>query len=275
MKFGLKEGIMAAGMFSAVNEGCAPIPAESESIEVTERKEYDEAVKKCREKFPTKLNPQDQLESEQRLEASFAKEKKDGTPWPGGKIPYVFAQGVPPEAREKILAAMQEWQTKTGKIFFIERTNENSRIIFTDTAKVCSAELGKIKSGGEQYVNLSNPSCYNTPGVVLHELGHTIGLIHEHQRPGWEKNVVMLPENIGEVSNYGSRMGLGEKNPLPYDFDSVMGYNSYGLITTTDGTPPQRAVDPAILRRDTCDVFDTAEVAISPQDVVRVQMLYE
>lgn len=78
-------------------------------------------------------------------------------------------------------------------------------------------------------------------GTVEHELGHALGLWHEHQRPDRDNYVTVHPENslaewaasfnalTNEVLQLEHTKDLG-----PYDFNSVMHYGALvsGLLVS-------------------------------------------
>ena len=66
---------------------------------------------------------------------------------------------------------------------FVPRSqNQSDYVRIGRWVQPCQSELGKREAGGEQYLNLGlgNIGCDN--GTVAHELMHTLGVLHEHQR---------------------------------------------------------------------------------------------
>ena len=68
-------------------------------------------------------------------------------------------------------------------------------------------------------------------GVAAHEIGHALGLIHEHQRLDRDKYVTVKAENVRDkaffkdiVHTYQTTLEYG----LPYDFGSIMHYHARG-----------------------------------------------
>lgn len=103
----------------------------------------------------------------------------------------------------------------------------------------CSSFVGLV--GGAQSLRLG-PSCW-TLGVVLHELGHALGLVHEHQRPDRSDSVDLIIESDGDGTaacnnlisvNWG--IWPGQAPLTSYDFASVMHYPSLGVLSS-DGCP--------------------------------------
>ena len=101
--------------------------------------------------------------------------------WPKGIVPYTIAGNVTTPGR--VRDAMKEWESKTA-VRFVARTTQAAYVTFTEEAGngVCRANLGY--DGGRQYVYLrdtkSSTAC--STSVLVHEIGHTLGFYHEHQR---------------------------------------------------------------------------------------------
>src|SRR5687768_14656865 len=94
--------------------------------------------------------------------------------WPNGVIPYVVSDDVPEQSR--ITQAIAHWEENTP-IRLVRRTDQTNYIRFVRQAGTCSSAVGM--TGGEQRINLDD-GC--TKAIVIHEIGHAVGLFHEHSR---------------------------------------------------------------------------------------------
>ena len=175
------------------------------------------------------------------------------TRWPEGKV-YYFYDDINSEKAlsSEVEKAMEIIQQVTHVKFIPLKTEKakvyknKERIVFVATKNENSAWVGMQSNLNNQVVNLnkSEPS-------ALHEICHSLGLIHEMSRTDRDKYVIILYDNIiaGKEHNF-------EKHPMQYesnvfDFESVMMYdswafgklNSFGLkatyktITKLDDSP--------------------------------------
>jgi hypothetical protein len=64
--------------------------------------------------------------------------------------------------------------------------------------------------------------------VIVHELGHAIGFIHEHSRPDRNNYVTIMSQNVdpGKLKRNFHRYPSEVINSydVPYDYESVMHY---------------------------------------------------
>ena len=147
--------------------------------------------------------------------------------WPGGIIPYV----IDPELiNPHVPNAIQHWNENTV-IRLVERTNQPNWVRFVPS-NFCSAG-GVGMKGGEQKIGLSE---FCSMHGVLHEIGHIVGLWHEHQRNDRDRYIWVAPEDaLGNYDHMSSR-GL---NSGPYDYGSVMHYGvttiPFGISTGSRG----------------------------------------
>uniref|UniRef100_A0A6I8N4Z4 Metalloendopeptidase n=1 Tax=Ornithorhynchus anatinus TaxID=9258 RepID=A0A6I8N4Z4_ORNAN len=143
--------------------------------------------------------------------------------WPGGVIPYVIGGNFTGSQRAIFKQAMRHWEKHTC-VTFIERTDEESFIVFTYRTCGCCSYVGR-RGGGPQAISIGK-NC-DKFGIVAHELGHVVGFWHEHTRPDRDQHVTIIRENIQQGQEYNFlKMEAGEVNSLgeTYDFDSIMHY---------------------------------------------------
>ena len=153
--------------------------------------------------------------------------RQDGSPclWPDGIIPYVIDDGVP--GREKILRAIRAWDTKTV-LRFVERTSQHEDYLRFTPGSVSGTWLCAGNSPGNVIIQIE-PGGSNYE-VLLHGIGHAIGLEHEQQRRDRDRYVRVFSENIAATpyarGAWHPNVGLGP-DIGPYDYRSIMTYPEF------------------------------------------------
>ena len=153
--------------------------------------------------------------------------------WPDGIVPYVIDPGFSEVGLRSIQAAIDEWNSHTV-VTLVERTTEPDFVRFRNTGdSLCAADLGRV--GGEQLIFLGNAAACGI-GVAIHEIGHAVGLHHEHQRVDRDKYVRPAAARTYGVSPHS----FAAVHPAggAYDYASAMHY------LTVVPIPPGIAMSP-------------------------------
>ncbi len=192
------------------------------------------------------------------------------TRWPGGRIPFTFANDWGSEAnnitmRTRILQAIAHWEEHTNLDLYQDPGGPN-KLVFKNSGG-CSSFVGRRDDifNESQDVNL-NMGC--DLSAVIHEIGHAVGLYHEHSREDRNSFVQVLWGNIedGRGHNFDRRVD-NAFDIGPYDFESIMHYNCFAF--SRNGMPTLQILTPGI----TCaNVGDN--VVLSEGDILSAYRMY-
>lgn len=181
----------------------------------------------------------------------------EGDLWPNNTVYYTINSNLPD--KERVTQAIEYYHTYTN-LTFIERTNQSNYIDFIYDANGCSSYLGMI--GGRQPIRLAN---WGTKGNVIHEIGHAIGLLHEHSKVGRDQYVNIIEENIqnGTQHNF-TEFSSSNPNTNGFDFESIMLYSSYAFSKNGKAT---------IVKKNG-EVFNTQRSRLSEDDLEIINEIY-
>ncbi|SDF66642.1 Astacin (Peptidase family M12A) [Pedobacter terrae] len=148
--------------------------------------------------------------------------------WPNHKVSYRFAAGFTTSQTNTILTAMADWTAKSGIIF---EAVTSGYYLTIQPGSVNNCTVGYV-SGAT--MNLSNPEA---KGIVVHELGHAIGLHHEQLRADRDAYIAVKWDNISASaqSGYNKLTGMNYGGTT-FDISSIMlygSYNGYGAINSS------------------------------------------
>ncbi|WP_250253968.1 M12 family metallopeptidase [Chryseobacterium sp. Marseille-Q3244] len=158
--------------------------------------------------------------------------------WPSGKIYYTIASNMGSINVNKINTAVSEYNNKTNTQW-IPRTNQSNYVEFIFGSSNGSDGWAHIGyQGGKQTVSLDQ---YISVGSVIHEMGHTVGLYHEHARKDRDQYVSIQWNNIQDGQAYNFNKYTSGTDIGPFNINSVMMYwpNSY----SKNGLPTIKRAD--------------------------------
>jgi hypothetical protein len=151
-------------------------------------------------------------------------EEKDGI-WPNGTVWYRIDEGFEQKHKDLIEKAMDHYHATNIAIKFQEcepvTKCNNKYLNIVQNEDSCHSLVGYMNDGQPQELNLGKSCFVHGHGTVVHELGHALGLYHEHTHP--KREVIILTDSNLPVSasNY-----IKETQAIlkPYDKGSIMHY---------------------------------------------------
>lgn len=149
------------------------------------------------------------------------------TRWPNAVVPFKIYNGFSEEEVITIRKAMNHIMQKTH-VCFVPRLNQKN---YLRIKKVTIKELGF--EGGQSYLGMwpHGPqdllfSASNfAQGLVVHELGHAIGFIHEHNRNDRDDHGKIIYDNIKDgMEGQFYKYPFISSTLTTYDYYSIMHY---------------------------------------------------
>jgi len=161
--------------------------------------------------------------------------------WPGGIIPFFIDTAMTEDQRESILEAVGHWNENVSSIHLIEMSShpiecpdppecpgcepDCIKFTFGETPRVYSSDVGM--TGGIQKINLLNHTL--SIASIVHEIGHAVGLKHEHTRSDRDAYIRLHRNNwVDPDIDFSTNMNMSI-GPLvgEFDFESIMLYSPF------------------------------------------------
>ena len=139
--------------------------------------------------------------------------------WTDGEVPFVFDANANEYSRNAMRAAMAEWEKVAG-VHFRPAQDTDVNYVHIQNSDANNSAVGMW--GGKQIINIVS---WDDKFIMAHELGHCLGLWHEHTRPDRDAYVEIIDQNIQAGKAHNFDLNAGAVPYGPYDFDSVMHYN--------------------------------------------------
>jgi hypothetical protein len=157
-----------------------------------------------------------------------------GDLWPTTTIPYDDSD-LDNLLRMNLQIAIARWEAAT-QFRFVKRTSQTDYLEFVQGSG-CSSAVGRTGFG--QNVTLESGRC--TPGNIMHEIGHALGMYHEQSRSDRDAFVTYYEGNV-EFGKAGVNFGTKGTKAGTFDFGSMMLYDSFAFTKNNA---------PTLLRKDT------------------------
>ncbi|XP_018906861.2 astacin-like metalloprotease toxin 3 [Bemisia tabaci] len=171
----------------------------------------------------------------------------------------------------KVFEAMEDIMRETC-VRFKEWSGEPDFVFVEYNLGLRSSNAAVGRKIGQSWLRIGQQNFVKE--VILHELGHTLGLRHEHQRPDRDHYVDVLWQNIEreqraqfEQLDKSSVNLFGE----PFDFDSIMMYHD---CSSSDPARPAKLQSKTGRNLKLKAGVGNLNTKLSASDVKRIQDLY-
>lgn len=190
--------------------------------------------------------------------------------WPDAIVPYSIKPGEFNHAQEGVIKlAIRHWNELTP-ITLVEREGEHDYVEFACSNDSCQSQVGRI--GGRQEILCDIGRVFSTSSVI-HEIGHTVGMWHEHSLSDRDCFVSVNYDNIRETSrdlthNFRKHVEDGEIIG-DYDYQSIMHYPQWAFAQ-----PGTETISSPFLE-DSAFVFLFNRQGLSKGDIDAVAIAYD
>lgn len=200
--------------------------------------------------------------------------------WRSPNITYAFDAKVPEVTRILFRSGAGTWNSSTSWQLTESSNPANADVIVRADASRCAADRGAPASGQQSRVYLST-QC--TQRSMVHEIGHVIGMQHEHQRPDRSSQIAVRADTLAYIKqNYPDatyQNVVRNLRPLhsnpghPYAFDegSIMMYGSYPQREPLRSDLLARNL-PLFTRKDG-SLIEASPARLSNKDIAQAELL--
>ncbi len=146
--------------------------------------------------------------------------------WPNKVVPYYIAASISLQQRQEIELALADIESAAYISFQQSTSGGIGKIVFENVAGDVSYSWVGKQATKPNTIQLSS---YSSKGTIIHEVMHSLGYFHEHNRKDRDSYITVLYDNIQpeflyafdkyNLNNEGYDRGV-------FDFNSIMLYSS-------------------------------------------------
>ncbi|NQX40814.1 Ricin-type beta-trefoil lectin domain-like [Pedobacter steynii] len=157
--------------------------------------------------------------------------------WPGGKVYYQYptTDGLTTAQHNSFKAtintALARLTDSTGIQFILRSTQPEYMQFKKHTGN--NSPLGWTAN----QVNTVNMASYTSVGITMHEVMHSLGVMHEQCRPDRNSYVIVDVTKVVAASAFNYNIYADYAGHGPFDFNSVMLYSSWDFANNTTNAP--------------------------------------
>jgi len=184
-------------------------------------------------------------------------------PWPGGVIPIAFDASVSDGQRTQFIRNCNLWGTRVPGVGCATRTVEPVALNVYNRSLPFSGGQSTVgyHATARRELTITPNAWFDS--LILHEVGHAFGFMHEHQRADRDTYVTIDTTNIlpGYAGNFAALNAASSQVYGPYDFRSIMHYypNSFAVDPSRPNIiarPPYQAFQSVMGRATTLSDLD-------------------
>lgn len=168
-------------------------------------------------------------ETEESLPESRKATPDTSVYWPNGEVVYTYHESITRNEMQVIEAAMNHWRQHTCITFRQRQPTDYLFVRFRSDTQGCWSLVGRQadRIGHGQDVSIGQ-GCANL-NVVVHEIGHVIGFIHEQSRSDREQYIDIVWSNVLPGYALQFRKETDSNYNIPYDLTSTMQYPQWAF----------------------------------------------